>query len=465
MLHQKTKVTRLCHLSVSIVGCLVLVGGCCQRVTRKYTRPPSRHVQNTQSQRQRPQRRAQSFMPNLLSKSIFTKYKSDKPVYNDTPVRSRFAKKRNENVDSTTRARAMMAAARTGRINLFGETTDRRRTAYNSRTNVSLERHTVSHVGADYDVDIDPHGTRMVFASTRHHLESDLYMKTIGGVAITQLTSDPASDIQPVFSPDGQRVAFASNRSGSWDIWVVSVSGGPPAQVTRGMADEIHPSWSPDGSEVVYCSLPAEGGQWELWITSAMEGGTSKFIGYGLFPDWSPSGETIVFQRARERGSRWFSIWTLTMVNGEPKYPTEIAASSTEAMILPAWNHDGTRIAFASTSVIPVAANADVMNAMTNAENGIFDIWVTYADGRGKFRLTDGQTVNFAPAFDLDGKIYFTSNRSGNENIWSMTPGDHPAFPVDGEMVTHQHQHRHHSGTQRMTGEQNSAVKTVSDGL
>lgn len=378
-------------------------------------------------------------------------------------MRSRFAKKRHDDIDQQSRATAMLAAARTGRINLFGETMDHRRTAYNSRSNISLERHTVSHVGEDYDVDIDPLGQRMVFASTRHHLESDLYMKAIGGVAITQLTSDPASDIQPVFSPDGQRVAFASNRSGNWDIWVVSVSGGPPAQVTRGIADEIHPSWSPDGQEVVYCSLPSEGGQWELWITSAMEGGTSKFIGYGLFPDWSPSGETIVFQRARERGSRWFSIWTLTMINGEPKYPTEIASSSTEAMILPAWSHDGNRIAFASTSVIPVVVDANAMNPTKQSDYAFFDIWVTYADGRGKFRLTDGQTVNFAPAFDPSGRIYFTSNRSGNENIWSISPGDHPAYHADGEMITNQQ--RNPYVTHPVPVQQSGSMKTVSDGL
>lgn len=356
----------------------------------------------------------------------------------------------------------MLVAARSGRINLFGELATDGKSSYVSRANIALERHTVTNVGADYDVDIDPTGRRMVFASTRHNLEPDLYMKSVDGVAVTQLSSDPASDIQPVFSPDGSRIAFASNRSGNWDIWVINVNGGPPAQVTRSMADEIHPSWSGNGRDLVYCSLPTEGGQWELWITSAMEGGTSKFIGYGLFPDWSPDGLTIAYQRARERGSRWFSIWTLTMVDGEPKYPTEIAASSSEAMILPAWSFDGTRLAFASTSVMPNTMEPMTINPASNQIEAFFDIWVTYADGRGKLRLTDGQSVNFAPAFDPNDRIYFTSNRAGSENIWSMAPGEHPAYPTQGEVTRANHE-QDHSG-QRITSENSPDAKTVSDG-
>ena len=151
------------------------------------------------------------------------------------------------------------------------------------------------------------------------------------------------------------------------------------------------------------------------------------------------------------------------MVNGEPRYPTEVAASSTEAMILPAWSQDGKRIAFASTSVLPMSNDPVAMNP-ANHEEALFDIWITHADGRGKFRLTDGQTVNFAPAFGPSGRIYFTSNRSGNENIWSMSPGAHPAFTTEGEVTTTRQDHK--TGIQQGSGQETgSLIKTVNDGL
>lgn len=314
------------------------------------------------------------------------------------------------------RAYAMLATARAQHLTLFGDLPHTGRQMYWNRPVVSAVEHTFSEVGTDFDADIDRAGERMIFSSTRHSMQPDLYIKNINGVALTQLTSDGAADVHPAFSPDGRRVAFASDRGGSWDIWAMDVNGGPPMQVTRGPADEVHPSWSPDGTRVVYCSLPANGGQWELWITDAGSNGLSQFIGYGLFPEWSPKGDQIVYQRARERGSRWFSIWSLTLSNGEPSYPTELAGDATQAMILPTWSPDGSRIAFVSTSGASFSASPTVPMAMGQ----VFDVWVMDVDGRHRVRLTDGYTTNFAPAFGPNNRVYFTSNRSGSENIWSL---------------------------------------------
>jgi len=317
---------------------------------------------------------------------------------------------------SAPRAQAMLVAARANDISLFGDFPGASNSVFLSRLAVPMKRHSFSEIGADFDAGIDATGQRIVFASTRHSVHPDLYVKSVDGVAVTQLTSDAASDVQPAFSPDGSRVAFASDRAGQWDIWIIDLNGGPPVQVTSSPAEEIHPSWSPDGQRLVYCSLPANGGQWELWITDTEAGAARRFVGYGLFPEWSPVQDQIAFQRARERGSRWFSIWTLTLVNDEPRHPTELAASSTESMTLPTWSPDGKHVAFASAAMWP--AQSDALNLTT--ASGVFDIWIMKADGRGKRRLTDGHTMNHGPVFSPDERIYFSSSRSGQENIWSM---------------------------------------------
>jgi TolB protein len=261
-----------------------------------------------------------------------------------------------------------------------------------------------------------------------------LYWKSVDGVAITQLTSDPASDIQPAFSRDGARIAFSSNRAGNWDIWVIGTDGGPAVQITRGIADDVHPSWSPDGTKLVYTSLPPNGGPGQLWIADALAGGTARFIGYGLFPNWSPADDLIVYQRARERESRWFSIWTVRLVNGEPRYPTEVAADVSTAMIQPSFSYDGRRIGFVGTASIPPAG-------ITTEHPPVqaYDIWVMNVDGRNRIRLTDGITANYAPAFSPDGRVFFTSNRSGHESIWSLLaplPESGPAATVADRLRT-----------------------------
>ncbi|MBU0719071.1 MAG: DPP IV N-terminal domain-containing protein [Planctomycetes bacterium] len=337
-------------------------------------------------------------------------------------------------------SRPLLAAARAHKISLFGEIGRDDDVAYFTRAAVSLKRHTYTEVGGDNDPDIDAGGRRIAFSSTRHSLNPDIYIKSVDGVAVTQLTSDPASDVQPVFSPDGTRIAFASDRGGSWDIWVMEVDGGPPVRITEGPADEVHPTWSPDGSKLAYCSLPAQSGQWELWVTDVAMNSTKRFIGFGLFPEWSPQGDTILFQRARERDSRMFSIWTITLVDGEPRYPTEVASSPDEALTTPTWSPNAQQIAYTSIGGGPT----DDRGRPSTDEK--FDVWIMASDGRERVRLTDGHTANYAPVFSTSGRLFFTTKRSGHDNIWSVLPASYAwgaagnssltSNPRSGQMVT-----------------------------
>lgn len=312
----------------------------------------------------------------------------------------------------------MLVSGRDAQISLFGELPNVPGSDFESRAAVSLRQHSYPTDGSDFDPSISSEGQMMVFSSTRHSHTPDIYIKDVDGMAVTQLTSDPSSDIQPAISPDGRRVAFASDRGGNWDIWVVNIDGQQPIQVTANPAHEVHPSWSPDGSDLVFSSLPERGGQWELWTASAEAGAVKKFIGYGLFPEWSPSSDTVVFQRARRRGSRWFSLWTIQLINGEPRMPTEICSSAAHAMILPTWSPDGSQIAFCSV------ASAESLREDGRGEFQRADVWMVDADGRGRVRLTEGTGANYAPAWSKLGRIYFTSDRGDEttEAVWSVIP-------------------------------------------
>lgn len=278
--------------------------------------------------------------------------------------------------------------------------------------------------GADFDPSVSRDGTFMVFASTQHRATSDIYLKSTTGRTITQLTSDPAHDVMPAISPDGSRIAFATNRNGNWDIYVMSSHGGQAVQITGDTTQELHPSWSPDGKKLVFCRLGAISNRWELWVTDVNNGVSAEFIGFGMFPQWCPKAGTgldnrdkILFQRSRERGGRSFSIWTVDYRSGDASSPTEIASSQTAAMINAAWSPDGQRIVFATVETGATPSTGLVNNSPSTVPS---DLWMSNIDGSGRVNLTSGRFMNLMPTWAKDGRIYFVSDRGGVPNIWSI---------------------------------------------
>src|SRR5690606_17899982 len=97
--------------------------------------------------------------------------------------------------------------------------------------------------GTWMSVDVHPDGGTLVF-----DLLGDLYTLPIGGGAATRITSGPAYDVQPRFSPDGARIAFTSDRSGGDNLWTVALDGSDPQQVTDEDFRLVNgPAWTPDG--------------------------------------------------------------------------------------------------------------------------------------------------------------------------------------------------------------------------
>lgn len=289
-----------------------------------------------------------------------------------------------------------------------------------------VTRVTFSPEGADFDPQVTPDGRFVYFASTRHRETSDIYIKGISGRAVRQLTTDPAHDVMPAISPDGTRLAFASDRAGGWDIYVTDVNGGQARPITNTSAHELHPTWSPDGSRLAFCRLGETSGRWEIWIVEVDNPLVSYHIGYGLFPDWCPvpgtgvsGGDRILFQRSRERGSRLFSIWTMDVEgNSEAGYLTELASDPNAALINPAWSPDGRRIAFTRATID--GSESD------QPESG--DVMFMNIDGSGLTNLTADDAVNLMPAWGRSpsgsDSVYFVSDREGTNSIWALNVRD-----------------------------------------
>jgi len=347
----------------------------------------------------------------------------DSPTGVETPERSTIVARTPGAPDDSVSFGGVSEGRRpTGIVGIYGETISRSVSASGfGDGEANVAQVTFAREGADFDPDVDCDAEWIAFASTQHRTTSDLYLKSVNGSTLTQLTSDPADDMMPEISPDGEWIAFCSNRAGNWDLYVMPKSGGQPRLITSEPTHELHPSWSPDGRHLVYCKFGEQSQRWELWVTEAANTSVRSFIDYGFLPEWSPdpAQNKILFQRARERGSRYHSIWTIDYVDGQGRNPTEIVSAMNAAVINPAWSPDGSRIVFATV----VEPENHPQEKPAEA-----DLWIVRLDGTERMNLTNGQSANFQPTWGADGRVYFVSDRGGQDNIWSVV-----AVPSGGE--------------------------------
>jgi tricorn protease len=143
--------------------------------------------------------------------------------------------------------------------------------------------------------DISPDGKLVAFS----YLGDIWTVETIGGTA-RAVTSHPAHDINPVFSPDGRWIAFSSNRHGSYDVFVSPAHGGKPRRLTFDSARDTVCGWTPDGKHVLFTSTRnVEFPQTEQLYTVPLEGGRVQRVTRAGGKDgaYSPSGDLLAYVR------------------------------------------------------------------------------------------------------------------------------------------------------------------------
>ena len=117
------------------------------------------------------------------------------------------------------------------------------------------------------------------------------------GAAPRRLTADgPYAVIDPAWSPDGQRIAFSTDRGGSLDIWTIEPATGHTTRITRAPGAEIRPAWSPDGRQLAY--IEAFGIYQEKAHVLDLQSGTDRVLDAAGsspgYPVWMPDGRTLL---------------------------------------------------------------------------------------------------------------------------------------------------------------------------
>lgn len=196
-------------------------------------------------------------------------------------------------------------------------------------------------------------GQRIAFVSKRDG-DLEIYVMNADGSGQTRLTNDLELDRNPAFSPGGNRIVFESTRSGSGDLYVMDAAdrdgdgnGDNLRRITKSAASDVEPVWSPDGRWIAFARSGTQNPE-ILKMKPRPEGRKNRPVnltknpGYDASPEWSPDGRRLVFTstrgadldgeiyRMQADGTRQVALTTNDEFDGDP-----------------AWSPDGTKIVFA----------------------------------------------------------------------------------------------------------------------
>lgn len=223
----------------------------------------------------------------------------------------------------------------------------------------------------------------------------EIYLMNSDGSNVRQLTFNTTDSYGPVWSPDGKRIAFSSSRTGNFDVYIMDADGSNVRDLTNNPADDYDPTWSSDSSRIAFVSTRS--GKRDIYVMN-VDGSASRNLtnnsATDWYPAWSPDGKTIAFTSDRSGNNDIYlmdadgnNVRNLTSAPSDDKFS---AWSTTQSALL-----------------------------FNSNRSGNVDIYIMNIDGSGVRNLTNNPAEDKFGSWSADGKfIVFSSNRDGNAEIY-----------------------------------------------
>lgn len=252
---------------------------------------------------------------------------------------------------------------------------------------------------------------------------SDIYLLPVGKAEPLRLTSHPAADREPAWSPDGREIAFSSRRSGDWEIYVYNLPYGELRQITNSAGFDGNPNWSPDGQWLVYESY--RNNNMDIYIMRA-NGSDGPYrltenpaLDYD--PAWSPDGRHIAFISWRSGNP---DIFVLSLDQVSDTTAVNVTNSPTTHEAHPAFAPDGRFLAYYDSSsgfpllsALPLDGNANVIGpALGLGQQGFHPAWSPNSE-------------SLVYVYSKEARSFLMA---GSPNAWGVAP---QTFATSGQLA------------------------------
>ncbi len=246
------------------------------------------------------------------------------------------------------------------------------------------------------DPQFSPDGARIAFNVRENHIEqgtttSQIYVVNADGTGLRQLTSTPARNLHPRWSPDGREILFVSDRKDGEQVWVIPADGGESRQVTAFSSGAGDPIWSGDGKRIVFTS--------DVFPECGADDSCNKQI------DASMSSGPIQAHMADHLLYRHWTAWKdgkrshVFACDLQGKSITDLSPGDFDA---PAFSLGGQGFVCSSDGKeVCFVSNHDPNEAETTNK----DLWIVPAGGGNPVNITaDNEAYDGDPAYSPDGR-------------------------------------------------------------
>lgn len=224
---------------------------------------------------------------------------------------------------------------------------------------------------------------------------------SVEGRIFAPVTQDPGAELFPSLAPDGESVAYAGKASGNWDVYLRRTGSDESVNLTQNsLEDDTQPAFSPDGDEIAFRSDRGGGG---LFLMRADGTGVKRLTDSGYNPAWSPDGRQIVYAeegvaRPEDRTGRLSRLWSVEPDSGRKRLLRK------DDGVQPQWSPGGRHIAFWA---VDLDGHRDVWTGPADGGQAVRITRDEYLNWNPVWS-PDGAW------------LYFCSNRSGSSAIWRV---------------------------------------------